>query len=167
MSKTPRVHHTFFGKTFGWLWDQIKLAFTAGDGSFLEIAIKLTNKVKDALNSKAIDFITSLIPGDLDNKIAEILKAKLPIIIADELLIQAAGAPATEEEAKALALQLVDSFGGLSDLEKEQFYTSIAAKVYIFLHEHAHGEKVTFGQAARFVETAYEAWLQSQGDQTP
>lgn len=162
-----RKHLTFFGKTFGWLWDQIKTAFTAGDGHFLEVAINFTNRVKDALNSKAVDFITSLIPGDLDDKIVEILKAQVPIILADELMVQAAGAPATEEEGQALAAKLVDSFGGLSDINKEKFYTSIAAKIYIFLHDHAHGEKVTFGQAARFVETAYEAWLASKGDTTP
>lgn len=162
-----REHHTFFGKTFGWLWDQIKTVFKDADHGFLEIAVTLTNKIKNALNSKAVDFLTSIIPGDLDDKIVDFLKAKVPILLADELMVQAAGVPATEEEAQALAEKLVDSFGGLSDIDKEEFYTAIAAKVYIFLHEHSHGEKVTFGQAARFVETAYEAWLESQKDETP
>jgi hypothetical protein len=156
-------HHTFFGKVFGSLWDIIKKPFDNANHPFLEIAINITNLVKDALNSGIVSTITTLIPGALDDKIVEILKEKLPILLADELLIQAAGTPTNQTDAEALAKQLVDSFGGLADDRKERFYTSLAADIYIFLQQHEHGEKVTFGEAAAFVEVAYKAYLQSKG----
>ncbi len=155
-------HHTFFGKVFGSLWDIIKKPFDNANHHFLEIAINVTNAVKDALNSGFINTITALIPGGLDDTIVAILKEKLPILLADELLIQAAGTPTTEVDAETLAKQLVDSFGGLPPEKREKFFTSLAAQIYIFLQAHEHGEKVTFGEAAAFVETAYKAYLQSK-----
>lgn len=151
-------HHTFFGKLFGWIGD----IFHSANQSFLEIAVTITQAVKDALNSNLVDFLTKVIPGDVDDKIVAILREKVPILLADELMIQAAGVPATEEEAQALATKLLESFGGLKDDQKEEFYTKVAAKIYIFLQAHKNGERVTFGQAAALVESAYQSWLKSK-----
>lgn len=151
-------HKTFFGKIFGWIGD---LFHSANEG-FLKAAITITQTVKNALNSGVFDFITSLIPGDLDNKIVAILRAKVPILLADELMIQGIKEGASEEEIKALAVKVVDSFGGLSDAKKEQFYTSLAAQIYIFLKQHQNGEHITFGEGAALVESGYRSWQASQ-----
>ncbi len=153
-------HKTFFGKIFGWIGD----LFHGANENFLKAAVDITQKVKEGLNSGAADLITSLIPGNIDNKIVEILKDKLPILLADELMIQSAGTPATEADAQALAKKLVDSFNGLPDEKKEKFYTSVAAEIYIFLQKHSSGEKVTFGEAAAMAESAYRSWLQLKQD---
>lgn len=159
-----RKHKTLMGKIFGTAWDAIKSVFTAADKTLLKLAISITNAVKDALNSGITDFITKLIPGDLDDKIVEILRAKLPVLLADELLIEAAGEITTEEQARELGIKLVDSFGGLSDEKKERLYTSLAAEIYIFLQKHAHGEKVTFGEGAALAESMYRSWLESKDE---
>lgn len=154
------AHHTFFGKIFGWIGD----LFHNANKDFLQIAIDITEAAKAGLLSGIADFISKLIPGDVDDKIVAFLKEKVPVLLADELMIQAAGLPATEEEAKALAIKLIDSFGGLSDIDKEQFYTSVAAKIYIFLKAHMNGEKVTFGEGAALAESFYRAWIKTQGE---
>jgi hypothetical protein len=154
--------HDLFAFKFKWFAN----LFHNAKKPFLQAAIDITNVVKNSLNSGVVDFITSLIPGTVDNTIVEVLRKQVPVILADELLVQSAGFPATEEEAKALATKLIDSFGALSDVRKEQLYTSVAAQIYIFLQAHVHGEKVTFGQAAVLAEAFYQDWLASQQPQS-
>lgn len=149
-------HKTFFGKIFGWIGD----IFQKANKAFLQAAVEVTSKIKDALNLGVVDLITSVIPGTLDDKVVAFLRQKLPVLLAKELLLQNVGTPATEEEAQALAKNLIEGFGVLTDEDKEQFYTTIAAKIYIFLKAHEKGEKVTFGEAAALVESAYKSWLQ-------
>jgi hypothetical protein len=155
-------HHTFLGKIFGSAWDWVKEKLAKADDKLLDVAIHITNLVKDALNSGVVDIITAAIPGTLDDKLVAIVREKIPLILSKELLLKAVGTPATEEEAKALTEELLAGFGVLSDADKAEFYTTVAAKVYMFLHEHEHGEKVTFGEAASLAEDMYQAWLKSQ-----
>lgn len=153
---------SFFSKLFAFKFAWFGKLFHDAHKPFLQAAIEVTNVVKGALNSGVVDLVTGLIPGNLDNDIADILKKEVPILLADELLIQAAGYPATEAEAHDLGVKLMDSFGKLSDTHKEQLYTSVAAQIYIFLQAHVHGEKVTFGQAATLAESFYQDWLNSK-----
>lgn len=151
-------HKTFFGKIFGWIGD---LFHSANEG-FLKAAITVTEAVKNALNSGIVDFLTAIIPGDVDNKLVKILRAKVPVLLADELLIQGITDGSTEEEIQALAAKVVDSFGGLSEAKKEKLYTSLAAQIYIFLKKHQDKHHVTFGEAAALVESGYRSWLESK-----
>lgn len=153
---------TFFEKLFAFKFKWLGNLIHSANGSFLQTAIDITNVVKNALQSKLIDFLTSVIPGTVDDKIVAILRANVPILLADELLLQQVGAPATEADAQALATKLVDAFGTLNDAAKEKFYTSIAAEIYIFLQQHQNGVKITFGQAATLAESFYQDWLQEQ-----
>lgn len=155
-------HKTFFGKIFGWIGD----LFHNANKDLLQAAIDITNTIKAALNSGIVDFITGLIPGTLDDSIVAALRTQLPVLLADELLVQSVGTPATEADAQLLATKLVDSFGLMTDAKKEKLYTSIAADIYIFLQNHLHGEKVTFGEAASLAESMYQAWLAEQNTPT-
>jgi hypothetical protein len=156
-----KKHQTFFGKIFGPIWDAIKKKFEDANKPFLEIAVNLTNIVKDALNSGAVDLLTTVIPGVTDDNIVALLRKILPTILADLLLLKSEGLPATEQNAEYLAKLFLDSFGGLDDGRKERFYTELAAMIYMFLQAN-EGKKVTFGAAAQLVETAYQAWLESK-----
>lgn len=156
----------FFHELFAFRFKWIGKLFKNENKPFLQAAIDITNVVKKGLNSGLADFITNLIPGTVDNSILSVLRQNVPILLADELMIQTTGAPATEEDARALAVKLVDAFGKLNSVDKEQFYTSVAARIYIFLQQHEHGEKVTFGQAATLAESFYQDWLASQQPQS-
>lgn len=152
-------HKTFFGKIFGVAWDKIKSVFDAANLPFLEAVVRITEGIKHALNSGVVDLITSVIPTDLDDKLVALLRKKIPVILAQELLLKkAAEGPITEEAANELMAEMLEAFGGLPDEKKARFYTSLAAELYIFGQEHAHGEKVTFGQAARSVEKGWQAY---------
>lgn len=153
-------HKTFFGKLFGWIGD----LFHAADKDLLKVAIDVTNKVKDFVNSPTAGVLTSIIPTDIDDKLVELLKAKLPLIVADELALQSLDADTTEDEAKDTAQLILNTFGGLSDIKKEEFYTSVAARLYIEVQAIKAGEKLTFGKAAALVESFYQQYEEMKND---
>lgn len=49
----------------------------------VSIGVRIVEKIKDFVNSPTADFITSIIPGDLDDKIQDYLKVLLPKILAE------------------------------------------------------------------------------------
>lgn len=148
------THKTFFGKLFGWIGD----LFHNADKDLLQVAVDVTNKVKDFVNSSAAAVLTSVIPTTIDDTLLSVLKEKLPFILADELAIQSLDTDSTEEQAKETAQQILNSFGGLSDIKKEEFYTSVAARLYIEIQAIKAGKKVTFGEAAALVESFYQQY---------
>jgi hypothetical protein len=158
------ANESFFSKLFAFKFTWITKLFHNANHDFLSVAIALTNTVKVALQSKILDFLTSLTPTKIDDNVLAALRVQVPIILSDELLIQASGSPTTEADAQALGQKLIDSFGALSDEKKEKLYTTVAAQIYIFLQDHNNGQKVTFGQAATLVEGFYQDWLNSQSE---
>jgi hypothetical protein len=152
----------FFSKLFAFKFAWFGKLIHDAHKPFLQLAIDATNALKTGLNSGLLDLGVSLTPTDVDNEVLGALRKELPVILADEMLVQSVGYPATEQDAQDLAKKLIDSFGLMSDAKKEQLYTSVAAQIYIFLQNHAHGEKVTFGQAASLAESFYEDWKANQ-----
>jgi hypothetical protein len=156
------MKQSFIQKLFAFKFVWIGKLFKSANKPFLQAVIDVTNTVKVALNSQLVDILTGIIPGTVDNEIVVILRKQIPVLLADELLLQSAGTPATQEDAQALAQKLLDSFGLIKDEKKGKLYTSIAAELYIFLQEHQNGQKVTFGEAAALVEGFYQDWLAAQ-----
>ena len=152
----------FFSKLFAFKFAWFGKLFHNANHPFLQTAIDVTNAVKNALNSGFVDIATMVIPGSIDDKIVATLRQQVSILLADEMLIQSSGSPATEQEAEDLSKKLIDSFGLMTDIKKEELYTSVAARIYIFLQNHEHGEKVTFGEGATLVEGFYQDWLESK-----
>lgn len=148
------THKTFFGKLFGWVGDLLHNA----NKDYLQAAVDVTNAVKNFVNSGVATVLTAIIPTTIDDTIVATLKDKLPIILADELALQGLKADTTEEEAKATAQKILDSFGGLPDAKKEEFFTSIAARIYVEVQAIKAGTKVTFGEAALLVESFYQQY---------
>lgn len=160
------THKTFFGKIFGTAWDSIKGMFQktieAANHDFLQAAILVTNVVKTALSSGAAQFLVDLTKTDIDNKLLATANQYLPVLLADEIMLQGITTASTEEEVQAAYGKVLDSFGKMSDSKKEEFYTSLAANIYKVYQEIESGKKITFGEAALLVETAYQEWLNSK-----
>lgn len=49
----------------------------------VSIGVRIVEKIKDFVNSPTADFLTHLIPGDLDDKVQDYLKELLPKILAE------------------------------------------------------------------------------------
>ncbi|MFB9843005.1 hypothetical protein [Mucilaginibacter ginsenosidivorans] len=72
----------------------------------IKIGVVVTENIKKFTDSPAADVLTAIIPGDIDDKIKDLLRAKLPAILAE--------------------LKLADSCAGLTD---PAAITSCAVKV--------------------------------------
>jgi|SRR6185312_689246 len=159
-------HKTFFGKIFGNAWDSVKAffkkAFEDADHDLLEVVIKITNVVKIALSSGTAQFLVDLTKTDLDNKVLDIANKYLAILLADEIMLQGLKEATTQEEIQAIFSKVLDSFGQMTDDQKAKFYTSLAADLYKLYQEIKSGKKITFGEAALLVESAYQEWLNSK-----
>jgi hypothetical protein len=159
-----REHKTFFGRTFGVVWDGIKSifekAYEEADHVLLEAAILITNTAKDALKSGIVNIVVKATPTQLDDKLLEAVNKQLPKILAGELFLKGINDNSTEEEIQSVLKQVLDEFGGLPDEKKEKFYTSVAAEIYIFFEQTENGKKITFGKAAQLAESAFQEWLE-------
>jgi len=56
----------------------------------LDIALVVVNNLKDFVDSPAADVVTAIIPGTLDDQIKDFLRAKLPVVLTDLKLVDAA-----------------------------------------------------------------------------
>lgn len=144
-----------FQVLFGW----IPKLFSKSNKPLLKAAIDITNVVKTALNSGIADIITSITPSTLDDKALQIVKSKLPSILAAELLIYNIKEDMTQEEVSDLINQILKVFGTLDEDRKAKFYTSVGAELYLFLSKRIKGQKFTFAEAVILVEDAYRKWL--------
>lgn len=147
---------SFFSKLFAFKFHWVAKLFHASRQEFVQASVDITTVINNGLKNKLVDFITALIPGSVDNTIVDVLRKEVPLILAEELLIQDVGTVATQQDAEVLASKMIDVFGGLKDEKKQQLFTSVAARIYIFLKDHSNGEKVTFGEAAVLVEAFYQ-----------
>ena len=158
-------HKTFFGKTIGTVWDSIsgffKKQWDDADHNALEAVIKITNVLKIACQSQTATFLTDLTKTDLDNEALAIANKWLPVVLADELMLQGINSASTQDEVQAVFGKVLDSFGKFTSDQKEKFYTSVAATMYKVYQEIKSGQKITFGQAASLVEKAFEEWIAS------
>lgn len=158
-------HKTFFGKIFGSVWDSIsgffKKQWDAADHNGLELAIKLTNFVKICCQSQEANFLVSITKTGLDDAALAFAKKWLPSVLADLLLIQGINTASSEADIQVAFGKVLDSFGKFTTDQKERFYTSVAATIYKLYLEVQSGQKITFGEAAKLVQTAFEEWLAS------
>jgi len=68
------------------IWQEIKDLFSAIPSELrtaIHIGVIVTENVKNFVDSPAADILTTLIPGDADDEIKKLLRAKLPTILAE------------------------------------------------------------------------------------
>lgn len=159
------THKTFFGKIFGSAWDSIKSFFNKifeeANHDFLEASILITQGLKVALQTGAVKDFVSLTPTKIDDDLLNIANENLPKILASEILLKSLNPDNSDADNQAVIKKIVDTFGGLSDAGREELFTHIAAKIYVLFQQIKSGKKVTFGQAALLVESAWEEFQAS------
>lgn len=157
-------HKTLLGKilspftnTFSWLKNLLN-----SNKELLKIAFEVTQKIKNLLDSKIADFLVSLTLTKADDNLLKLLREKVLIMLADELLLKTINKDTTEEEAKEISQKILDSFGGLSTEKREKLITTIAAQIFQFVKEHSDGKHVTFGEAALLMESMWKKYQESK-----
>lgn len=157
-----KKHKTFFGKIVGPIWDTVKQMFIdqyeKADHNILETAINITNLIKDGLRNGILNLIVDTTKTKVDDDILETVNNNIGKVVVAELLLKEVKDDSTPEQVQEIEKQVVDAFGGLSDDDKEEFYTAVAANMTKLLYMARHGEKITFGIAAYYAERSWQAY---------
>lgn len=102
---------TFLSK----IWNQVKALFD-GIPAELKIAIHVgvivTENIKNFVDSPAADVLTTLIPGDVDDKIKNWLRAKLPAILTELKLAESCSSLTDPNEITACAVKVLQELDG-------------------------------------------------------
>src|SRR4030081_251464 len=102
---------TFLSK----IWNQVKALFD-GIPAELKIAIHVgvivTENIKNFVDSPAADVLTALIPGDVDDKIKNWLRAKLPAILTELKLAARCGRQTDPSDITACGVKVLQGLEG-------------------------------------------------------
>jgi len=97
------------------LWSEIKSMFD-GIPSELKVAIHIgvavTEAVKTFVDSPAADVLTAIIPGDLDDELKDLLRAKLPGILAELKLADSCSGLTDPSQITACAIKVLQGIDG-------------------------------------------------------
>lgn len=75
----------------------------------LDLALIIVNGIKHFVDSPLIDVLTALIPGDVDDHIKDLIRAKLPVILVDLKL-------ASDETGKTAEDIIKDGIGAIQSM---------------------------------------------------
>jgi hypothetical protein len=140
---------TFLSKLFGGLKKELKaLPLQVRNG--IHIGITVVEGIKKVLDSPVVDVFTTLFPGDVDNKIINVLRDKLPRILAEMKLVEAC---AGETDPAKLVECAAREIGKLTGTAKMNFTDSLAVMI---AEEFAKDGNVTASDLKYLVKPYYD-----------
>lgn len=97
------------------IWASIKSLFDGLPNEFkiaIQIGVTVVENIKKVVDSPVADIITALIPGDVDDKIKDLLRAKLPIILTELKLADNCTGLTDSNEITLCAIKVLQSLDG-------------------------------------------------------
>ena len=97
------------------IWNQIKALFdgiSADMKTAIHIGVEVTENVKTFIDSPAADILTAIIPGDIDDEVKNLLRAKLPTILTELKLADSCGQLTDPAEITKCAVRVLQSLDG-------------------------------------------------------
>jgi hypothetical protein len=97
------------------LWNEIRNLFSGIPAELqtaIHIGVLVTENIKNFVDSPAADILTVLIPGDADDELKILLRAKLPIILTELKLADSCGALTDPTQITACAVKFLQSING-------------------------------------------------------
>lgn len=148
------------------LWDSITKLFKKAKDDLAKATVFIVNNIQPVLFSQTAHTLASIldavVSSQLPTEILDEVKKWLPVFLTAEGIVTTLTPDSTEDEVKAALDKFLQLFPNLTAAQRAQYWTTLAAQVYALIHELSTGEKITFGEAARIVETAYEAYIQTK-----
>jgi len=111
------------------IWDSIKSLFNGMDvelKSAIRISVVIVENIKKFVDSTDADIITALIPGDIDDRIKDLLRAKLPLILVELKLADDCFNLTDPEKLTACAVKTLQ---GLNGNTQNAFLHSLSALI--------------------------------------
>lgn len=125
--------------------------------------VYLVQNIQPILVSGAADIAAQILDVITKTKLPDTVLAELrkwvPVYLTAEGIITTLNADSTQEEVEAELNKLLSLFPNLTAAQRGKLWTSLAAQIYILVHQLDSGEVLTFGEAAAIVEEAYQAYI--------
>lgn len=140
------------------LWQQIKELFEAIPEdlkSAIHIGVVVTEAIKTFVDSPAADILTAIIPGDIDDKVKDLLRAKLPEILTELKLADSCGQLTDPAAITACAVKTLQQLDG--DI-KSAFLHNIS----ILVAQVAADGKLSWSDGVYILEWYYQHQFKSQ-----
>lgn len=134
------------------IWQQIKSLFEGIPAELktaVHIGVLVTENIKNFTDSPIADVLTALIPGDIDDKIKDLLRAKLPAILTELKLTDSCSALTDSNEITACAIKVLQ---GLNGDVKSAFLHNLS----ILISEVAADGKLSWSDAVYILQWYYE-----------
>lgn len=134
------------------IWDHLKQLFVSLPQELktaIHIGVTVTTEINNFVESPGADVLTSIIPGDVDDKIKDALRAKLPQILAELKLADQCAGLTDPNEITACAIKVLQSLDG--DI-KSSFLHSLS----ILIAQVASDGKLTWSDGVYILQWYYE-----------
>jgi hypothetical protein len=134
------------------LWNSIRSLFNklpATVRNAVHIGVSVTENIKKFVESPLADVLTTIIPGDIDDKIKQALRAGLPIILTDLKLAQGMGTMTDPQEITRCAIQALQKLDG-------EIKNAYLHNLSVFVAQLAADGKLSWSDGVCIVEWYYQ-----------
>ena len=139
---------TFLAK----IWNEIKKIFTGIPAELktaIHIGVIVAENIKSFVDSPAADILTAIIPGDIDDRIRDILRSKLPLILSELKLADSCSEITDPAQLTNCAVKLIQSLDG--DIKSSFLHT-----ISILVAEAAADGKLSWSDGVYLLEWYYQ-----------
>ena len=134
------------------IWNEIKALFSRIEPELqtaIHIGVIVTENIKNFVDTPAADVLTALIPGDADDVIKNLLRAKLPEILAELKLADSCSQLTDPEQITACAVKVLQGLDG--DIQ-----SAFLHNLSILIAQVAADGKLTWGDGVYLLQWYYE-----------
>jgi hypothetical protein len=134
------------------IWGEIKSLFDNFPADMqiaIHIGVEVTENIKNFVDSPAADILTAIIPGDIDDEIKTLLRAKLPGLLAELKLADSCSGLTDPGQITACAVKVLQGLDG--DL-KSAFLHNLS----VFVAQIASKGKLTWSDGVEILEWFYQ-----------
>lgn len=137
--------------------------FSKAKDELAKAAVFIVRDIQPVLFSPTADVLAGILDAitktTLPETVLETLRKDVPIFLTAEGVINSLNANSTEDEVKAALNKLLSYFPSLNGDQRAQMWTTLAANIYMALHNASNGKPITFAEAVIIIEEAYQSYI--------
>ena len=134
------------------IWNTVRSLFNSFPLSLktaVHIGVAVTENIKHFVDSPLEDVLTAIIPGEVDNKIREVLKNGIPIILTNLKLADECGLTKDPQEITKCAIKLLQNLEG-------EIKSAFLHNLSVLISQLAADGKLSWSDGVYIVEWYYQ-----------
>ena len=134
------------------IWNEIKSLFENFPDDMnaaVHLGVLVTENIKTFVDSPAADILTTIIPGDLDDELKNLLRAKLPEILTELKLADSCSGITDPQQITTCAIKVLQGLGG-------NFKSAFLHNLSIFIAQIAAKGSLKWSEGVSILEWYYK-----------